>query len=296
MFNLLPDCTGAQQSCIAPPLEKHVSYKTILVHMQLGQSHAALLHLAARLGDRYGARLLGVAASQPVQVLIAEGWAGPMMVEDEIEELRREMALAEHAFRTALGNSPDVSWRSSNGCVSIADYVAQAARGADLILTDSAPAGHFDAKRHLQMSALLLRAGRPVLIAPAPAVPLLFMHALVAWDDSRECRRAVTDALPILRDAERVSVVQVATTDEHAALFAQLHDVVTWLRSHGVGAHPLMLTASGDRPMLGPIAVDHACDLVVAGAYGHSRLREWALGGVTHALVAQQRIAVMLSH
>ncbi|MDQ2819760.1 MAG: universal stress protein [Pseudomonadota bacterium] len=118
----------------------------------------------------------------------------------------------------------------------------------------------------------------------------------MAWDDSRECRRAVTDALPMLRDAERVSVVQVATDDEHAAVFEQLHGVVAWLRSHGVGAQSLMLPAAGGPPRLGAIAVDHACDLIVAGAYGHSRLREWALGGVTRALVAQQQIAVMLSH
>ena len=273
-----------------------MSYKTILVHMQLGHPHAALLHLAGRLGQRFGARLVGVAASQPLQALIAEGCANGMMIEDELDELRREMALAEHAFHEALGRSPGVSWSSSNGCTSIADYVAQEARGADLILTDSAPGGHFDAQRHMQMSELLMRAGRPVLIAPAQALPLLFVHALVAWDDSRECRRAVADALPLLRDAGRVSVVQVASSEEHPILFEQLHDVVAWLRSHGVGAESLMLPASGGRPLLGSIAVDHACDLVIAGAYGHSRLREWALGGVTRALVAQQRIAVMLSH
>jgi nucleotide-binding universal stress UspA family protein len=274
-----------------------VSYKTILVHLQLGNPHAALLHLASRLGDRFDARLVGVAASQPVQALIAEGSANGAFTEDELDELRREMALAERAFHAALGrHSAGVAWHSSSTCTSIADYVAQIARGADLILTDVAPGRYLDSQRELQISELLLRAGRPVLIAPAPAGPLLFAHALVAWDDSRECRRAVADAIPLLRAAERVSVVQVAPGDEHAGVFAQLQSVVAWLRSHDVGAQPLMLTASGGPPLLGTIAVDQACDLIVAGAYGHSRLREWALGGVTRTLTEQRHIAVMLSH
>ena len=274
-----------------------MGYKTILVHLQLGLPHAALLHLAARLGDRFDARLVGVAASQPLQALIAEGCADGMLVEDELDELRREMAVAEGAFHAALGQRPGgVSWYSSSTCVSIADYVAQVARGADLILTDAAPGGPFDYQRQLQVSDLLMHAGRPVLIAPAPANPLLFAHALVAWDDSRACRRAVADAIPLLRDAERVSVVQVAPSDEHAAVFEQLRSVVAWLQSHGVGAQALLLPASGGPPLLGAVALDQACDLVVAGAFGHSRLREWALGGAKRALVAQQHVAVLLSH
>jgi len=63
-----------------------------------------------------------------------------------------------------------------------------------------------------------------------------------------------------------------------------------------VGAQPVPLPASGNPLQPGTIALDHTCDLVVAGAYGHSRLREWAFGGVTRTLVTQQQIAVMLSH
>jgi len=277
--------------------EINVRYKTILVHLQLGQPHAALLHLAARLGERFDSRLVGVAACEPLATLIADASAEGALIQDELEQLRCEMAMAEHAFHEALGGrTAGVAWRASSCGVSIADFVAQVARGADLILTDSATGGHGDARRQLQMSALLLRAGRPVLIAPAAAGALLFAHALLAWDDSRECRRAVGDALPLLREAGRVSVVQVAPGDDHAAILGQLQDVVAWLHSHGVGAQPVLLPASGSPPQLGTIALDHTCDLVVAGAYGHSRLREWALGGVTRTLLAQRQVAVMFSH
>ena len=272
-------------------------YHTILVHLQLGQPHAALLHLAARLADRFGAHIIGVAASAPLQALIAEGCGNGALVEDEIDELQREMAVAKAAFDAALGHrAHGVSWLASSTCASIADFVAEAARGADLILTDAAPGSGFDMQRQMQVSELLLRAGRPVLIAPAPASPLLFMHALVAWDDGRECRRAITDALPLLREAARVSVVQVAPDCEHGVVSAQLDAVIAWLHAHGVGAQPLLLPPVGGPPLLGEIARHQACDLVVAGAYGHSRLREWAFGGVTRALAAQQQVAVLLSH
>ncbi|MDQ2820879.1 MAG: hypothetical protein M3Y65_10875 [Pseudomonadota bacterium] len=167
-------------------------YKTILVHLQLGQPHAALLHLAACLGDRFDARLIGVAACEPLQALIVDGCANGVLIQDELDDLRRDMATAERAFHAALGDrAAGASWHASGFGASIADFVAQVARGADLILTDSAPHGHADPRRNLQISSLLMRAGRPLLIAPAPAGPLLFAHALVAWDDSRECRRDV---------------------------------------------------------------------------------------------------------
>jgi nucleotide-binding universal stress UspA family protein len=90
--------------------------------------------------------------------------------------------------------------------------------------------------------------------------------------------------------------VQVADDNDHGAVLQQLESVAAWLRSHDVGAHAVMLPPAGGPPRLGAIALDQACDLIVAGAYGHSRLREWALGGVTRALVAQQQVTVLLSH
>ncbi|WP_426191439.1 universal stress protein [Massilia sp. DWR3-1-1] len=274
-----------------------MTYKTILVHLQLAHPHAALLDLAARLGDRFEARLVGVAAFEPLQTMIAEGCASGALIAGKIDQLRRETAVAERAFHAALGARPaGVAWHASSGGVSIADHVVQLARGADLVLTDTAPGGLFDTQRHMQLSELLMRAGRPVLIVPAPAAPLPLAHALVAWDDSRACRRALSDALPLLGAAARVSVVQVAHSEDHAALSAQLGQVVDWLRSHGVMARALLLPADGTPPPLVAIALGQACDLIVAGAYGHSRLREWALGGVTRALVEQQQLAVLLSH
>lgn len=271
-----------------------MAYKTILVHLQLGHPHAALLHLAGRLADRYGAALIGVAASQPMQALVAERSPDGALIADE---LRREMKLLEHAFYAALSERMErVKWLARNDCPSVTQFIGDAARGADLILTDAVPGVFFDAQRQIGAGELLMRAGRPLLVTPSAARPLLFQHALVAWDDSRECRRAATDALPLLRESGLVSVVQLTSRDGEAIVMAQLNDVVAWLVSHNIAATALVLRDSGDAQQIGLVAGEHACDLIVAGAYGHSRLREWTFGGVTRALLSQQHVSVMLSH
>lgn len=271
-----------------------MTYKTILVHLQLGHPHAALLHLAGRLGDLYGAALTGVAVSQPMQALVAERCPDGALLGNE---LRREMALSEHAFYNALGKRTDgVKWLAGSDCPSATGFVADAARGADLILTDAAPGVFFDASRQIDVGELLMRAGRPLLIAPSAARPMLFQHALLAWNDSRECRRAAADALPLLRESGRVSVVRLTSRDDEAAVTAQLNEVLAWLAAHGIAATALALRDSDDPQQIGMVASEHACDLVVAGAYGHSRLREWTFGGVTRALLSQQHVSVLLAH
>lgn len=271
-----------------------MGYKTILVHLQLGHPHAALLHLAGRLADRYGAALTGVAASQPMPALVAERCPDGALLSNE---LRREMALSEHAFYGALGKRAEgVKWLSNSGCSASTEFIADAARGADLILTDAAPGLFFDAQRQINVGELLMRAGRPLLITPSAARPLLFQHAMLAWDDSRECRRAATDALPLLRDSGRVSVVRLTSRDDEPTMTAQLNEVVAWLASHGIAAATLVLRNNYEPQQIVVVAGEHACDLVVAGAYGHSRLREWTFGGITRELLSQQHVSVLLAH
>ncbi|MDB5958786.1 MAG: hypothetical protein JWP59_80 [Massilia sp.] len=235
-----------------------------------------------------------MAASQPTPVLVAERCPDGALLGDE---LRREMALSEHAFYAALGERAEgAKWLSRSDCPASTGFIADAARGADLILTDAAPGVFFDAQRQINVGELLMRAGRPLLITPSAARPLLFQHALLAWDDSRECRRAATDALPLLRDSGRVSVVRLTSRDDEAAAAAQLNEVLAWLAAHGVAATALVLRDGDDAQQLVMVAGEHACDLVVAGAYGHSRLREWTFGGVTRTLLSQQHVCVLLAH
>ena len=178
----------------------------------------------------------------------------------------------------------------------LSDIVASEARSADLIVAGidgNAPA---DATRQVDHRDLVMQAGRPVLIVPAAAGRLGFERVLVGWKDSAEARRAIVDALPFLAKANRVTVAEIAAREELAAARTRLADVTGWLEHHGIKAQPLAAAAGGSHAQsLAAIAAEQKADLVVAGAYGHSRLREWVLGGVTSDLLQRSDRCSLLS-
>jgi nucleotide-binding universal stress UspA family protein len=189
-------------------------------------------------------------------------------------------------------------WRGTEIFVGIPGYLAEAARSADLIIIGhDRGASLLDAARRVENSDLVMQAGRPVLIVPhdVPALPLA--HVLVGWKDTRETRRAVRDALPFLARAAQVTLVEIAPAAELEAAKKRLEDVQGWLQAHGIKAGFLAAAATGDDAIrLNAVAREHKADLLVAGAYGHSRLREWVLGGVTHDLLLRAERCVLVSH
>jgi len=110
---------------------------------------------------------------------------------------------------------------------------------------------------------------------------------LVAWKDTPEARRAIVDALPMLRKAKDVTVVEIVEDDvDRPAAMSGVNDVVTWLSHHGVLAAEQVPSERGHAgAQLERIASEVGAGLIVAGAYGHLRFREWILGGVTKRLV-----------
>ena len=120
---------------------------------------------------------------------------------------------------------------------------------------------------------------------------------VVGWKDTRETRRAAFDALPLLKKAAHVAVVEIAAEEELAAAGTHLDDVVGWLKRHGVVVVSLAAPSTGDdATQLNAIAEEHGADVIVAGAYGHSRLREWVLGGVTRDLLLRADRCSLVSH
>jgi nucleotide-binding universal stress UspA family protein len=111
---------------------------------------------------------------------------------------------------------------------------------------------------------------------------------LVAWKDTRDARRAVYDALPLLKKSQRVIVYEIDEDHDPGAAQRHVDDVVTWLANHGVGGVG-MVEPLRDSPavQLEALARQEAANLIVAGAFGHSKLREWIFGGVTRDLLGQ---------
>ncbi|MBI2749172.1 MAG: universal stress protein [Burkholderiales bacterium] len=275
-----------------------MTYATLMVHLELGRSNAQLLQLAGDLAERCRAGVLGVAACPPVQIVGGEGYFSAESFEQDRTELAKEMKEAEAQFRDALRTrATALEWRSTTDYASLSDYLAREARSADLVITGIASGDQFDASRALNTSDLVMQAGRPVLLVPAVVDRLKLERVVVGWKDTRETRRAISDALPLLKAATDVTVVEIASEQGLAAARAHLEDVVGWLKRHGVESTPMVTPSSrDDATELYAIARDNGADVIVAGAYGHSRLREWALGGVTRDLLLRADRCTLLSH
>jgi nucleotide-binding universal stress UspA family protein len=122
---------------------------------------------------------------------------------------------------------------------------------------------------------------------------------LVAWKDTPEARRAVADALPMLRKAKEITIAEIPEADDDRSVVAsRVSDVAAWLARHGVTATARVVEAGNETAaaQVERIAGDVGAGLIVAGAYGHSRFRELILGGVTQYLVTQSARCVLLSH
>lgn len=276
-----------------------MSYKVIMVHMELGTSNARLLKIAADLVDRLHADVIGVAACQPIQIPFDDvSLTGEVIAEDR-QEIEKELKDTEAEFRAAFkGHAGKVAWRCTCTFGSLAEYIAHQARAADLIITGpDIGGGVFDTTRRVGIADLALQAGRPVLVVPQDCEELQLQHVLVGWKGTRESRRAIADALPVLQKAAKVTVVQIAPDAEMSRAKEHLADVQVWLGRHGVNAAIEAVAAAGeDSVRLGQVAYEKGADLIVAGAYGHSRLREWVLGGVTYDFLLRPDHCVLVSH
>jgi len=140
-----------------------------------------------------------------------------------------------------------------------------------------------------------MQCGRPVLVVPPMQHSIFAERVVIAWKDSREARRAVADSMTFLKQAKEVFVTLIRDDTDASGP----DDVVAHLRRHAISAEPLIhagrITRDPADEIL-DIAAEKGADLVVCGAYGHSRMREWVFGGVTRALLNSSSVACLMSH
>jgi len=270
----------------------------LMACMRTDRSNADLLAVVADMARRFSAAVVGVVARQ-ASMHSAVMAIGPGESPDhDLEKFRERAAPLEAEFRSALSMVEDLQWRSQMTAGPASQHIADEARGVDLIVAAAEPGERiFLPSPEIDVSDLLMRAGRPVLIAPAGAAGLKLTRALVCWKDSREARRAVVDALPILKASKGVDVVELVDGREMEAARRRLADVGDWFARHGVEANCLASPLHGaEATHLAAIAKDLEADLIVAGAFGHSRLREFAFGGVTRDLLLKADRCILVSH
>jgi|SRR5215472_3021531 len=276
-----------------------MSYKALMVHVDLDDGGDARVRLAAELAQRFDAALIGISAWAPnpaisVDSVVPE--AAPDLIDLPVmEDLLKTRG---DAFRALVGEDiREVEWRSAIELPT--ELVVREARSADLLIVGGTRHPVLrDPYRSVDPGAVLLRAGRPLLIVPAGVTSLAAKRIAVAWKDTREARRTVVDALPLLRRAEEVVVAEFCSSAEKAPARQRVKEVVQFLARHGISTardqvRPIDTTVANS---LLQLARAESTDLVVAGGYGHTRLGEWIFGGVTHDLLVNGSLCCLLSH
>jgi len=268
---------------------------TILVHVGPGEDSADRLIASVALAGELDARLIGLGAEM-VEPLLATPYGGVNTAEwvtAMAQQVEADLAAARASFGH-LDAPIDREWRETRDMP--AHALALVARACDLIVASAHPSrNYFHAA---DPAEVVMRSGRPVLIVPDKATPLNGKRIVVAWKDTREARRALADALPFLHRAEQVLVMGVCSTDQKSAAQAQVDDVAAYLVARGVPAQAQVKVAP-EADVVGELntAADAlGADLIVAGAYGQSRLREWVFGGVTRTLLDEPSRYLLLSH
>jgi nucleotide-binding universal stress UspA family protein len=280
-----------------------MTYAALLVPVEADPDPDHRIALAVDLANQFDATLIGVAAEAWKSPAVASafdvaGYAAVALIDAEDEVIAVDLARAEAKFRRAAADvRQGTEWRSASKWPIM--EVAAEARAADLVVTSRSVRPGASAYNVAAPGGLVLAAGRPVIIAPQGADKLAVGSIVVAWKDSRESRRAVSDALPVLKRAKSVILAEVCAYEEAAAAKTRLDDLARSLLRHGIRSSTMASVQEKDvEPcqQLLDLADEHEADLIVAGAYGHSRFQEWVFGGFTRALLAQTSRAIMLSH
>ncbi|HSC66039.1 MAG TPA: universal stress protein [Caldimonas sp.] len=279
-----------------------MSYKTIAVHLDAGPRCATRVELAARLAIRHGSRLVGIAPTGLPDVIVAMNAAIPDAIECialSAADLRANAETAAQAFEAACRRAGVASFGAEVVVDEAVDAVVRRGRCSDLIVVGQTDRGApIDGVAFDFPQQVLLHAGPPVLVVPYTGTfASLGERVLVGWKDTREAARAVRDALPLLRDARLVSLVEVGPPKTDGERDGSLDAASAWLDSHSIpfDAHREIGLAEVAEQLLSR-ASDLDVDLIVCGGYGHSRLREWTLGGVTRHLLGHMTVPTLLSH
>lgn len=279
--------------------EDAMAYRTLMVYLQAGADNAGVLSIAAGLAEQFDVSVIGVSACQPCNPIYEEGFAAGDVVAEDRAEINKELDTVAQQFRAALGGGGEhLEWRSTITYGPLADYVAEQARAADLVIIGKPTGGtFFDQTRCVDVGSLVMQAGRPILLVPDGVMSLPLRHVITGWNDSRESRRAICDALPLPRAAGHITVIEMCTAGQKAIAQCEVRDVAAWLKQHDVDAAPMVVEVQGTE--IGSLRRElhkHGCDLFVAGAYGHNRLNEWMFGGVTKDILLDPESCVLLSH
>ncbi len=280
-----------------------MDYKTILVHVDRSPRRSERLSLGVHLAEEFNAHLVGLYALSSLRIpAYALSASAEALLEAADEDRSRAVDEAKAAFDSACQRSLGVTaeWRTSEE--DALEAVLGSARYSDLVVIGQHdPYADQDSGTQARFAEeVVVTANRPVLVIPyAGHFAYPFKKILIAWNASRKAQRAVNAALPLLQRAEEVRVAVFdpeKRDDDHGEVPGA--DVALHLARHSVKA---LVTEQGSPN--GDVgcgilsrAADFGSELVVMGAYSHSRARERILGGATKTMLESMTVPVLMSH
>lgn len=232
--------------------------------------------------------------------LLNWGAVPPVRYSQPGRQAAEQAELIEATFRDRLrSNGVRGDWWMADG--KPGEMVVRQARHSDLVILGQTDPAHPPPPRGRQLlEDVLMTSGRPILVIPYIGRFETFgSKVLIGWNNSREAARAVNDAMPLLARAASVSILEATANGRKlAADDATGADVVRHLGYHGINARSSRTVMAGisASDILLSYAADLSADLLVIGGYGHSRLRELVLGGVTRELLQHMTLPILMSH
>ena len=275
-----------------------MTYKTILVHLADDKGHMTRLRLACDLASRFDAHLVALYITSPISMPgeIA-GRGASLAYIAEASDVAREKAVAVKKEVIAHCEHENLSWEWQIEEGEHLETLGAYGHYADLAIVTHSRAELVENRVMFHVPEHLpLVVGCPVIILPerqdfaAPG-----KNVMIAWKASREVLHTVHGALPILKRAERVTVLSVSPPEDDGATAEK---AAAFLARHGVKVEAY--TDINGRHRVGEVILAHAremaVDLIVMGGYGHSRLREVILGGVTRYVLENMQVPVLMGH
>jgi len=278
-----------------------MGYQDILLHLSDDARSAVKTDVALRLAQKFKAHLIGLYTVPPPVVPYYSGEFVPaVFIQQQVDESLAAAAKAQAAFEAATAREGVAAeWIVTEGPP--IEAAASAARAVDLVVLgqpDPSPAENpvLAPAIGLLPHDIALSAGRPVLVLPyAGKFPSIGKRVMIAWSGTKEATRAVHDAMPFLKAADKVTVLSINADKSRGTPGATL---ARHLARHGVTielANTVADDISVGEALLSTVA-DREVDLLVMGAYGHSRLREMVFGGVTETILDAMTVPVLLSN
>ena len=271
-----------------------MSFAALMVHFDGKSTSYPRLRLGIDLANRFEAALIGVAGRSYLPPFLSDANAARQN-KDEQQIMAHVLAEIGEKFCGTAKRVAHVEWRGLLDDTT--NVVTNEARAADLIIMGRRQGSDIP-YYSLDPSIAVVRMGRPLLLVPEGIESLAGQRVVIAWKDTREARRAVRDAIPFLQRAERVMITEVCEYGTEAQSQQCMNDVAQYLSHHKVivAEKAYLHTKEPVSDELLRFAQDEKADLVVAGAYGHSRLGEWVFGGVTRDLMRNSLICTLFSH